>query len=265
MNKTSQIGDWIGIAVILFILFFFLLIPVPAKADWGKTGHRVVGQIAQDNLTPAALKAVTEILKGETLATASTWSDEIKSDSSYDEFKKWHYVNLPLDKKYSEVEHQSENIVTAINRCIKVLQDNKSTKEDKTFHLKFLVHLVGDIHQPLHVGRYEDLGGNKIYVKFFGENSNIHRVWDSDMINNYKMSYTELSDYLQSYKEIDFVQGDAVCWANESQDHVKEIYSNIEEQEKLSYNYLFNNFYTVKDRLFRAGIRLANILNKIYE
>lgn len=263
--KKPEIADWVGIVIIFLIILFFLLIPTPVKADWGKTGHRVVGQVAQDNLTPSALKAVTEILNGETLATVSTWSDEIKSDSSYDEFKKWHYVNLPLDKKYCEVEHQSENIVTAIKKCIAVLKDSTSTKEDKTFHLKFLVHLVGDIHQPLHVGRYEDLGGNKIYVKFFGENSNIHRVWDSDMINNFKMSYTELSDYLQSYKKIDFEQGDAVCWANESQHHVKRIYSKIEGQERLSYPYLFDNFHIVKDRLFRAGIRLANILNQIYE
>ena len=164
--KKPEIADWVGIVIIFLIILVFLLIPTPAKADWGKTGHRVVGQVAQDNLTPSALKAVTEILNGETLATVSTWSDEIKSDSSYDEFKKWHYVNLPLDKKYCEVEHQSENIVTAIKKCIVVLKDSTSTKEDKTFHLKFLVHLVGDIHQPLHVGRYEDLGGNKIYVKF---------------------------------------------------------------------------------------------------
>ena len=264
MSKLN-FADWLGIGFIILITIIFLLIPSPAQADWGKTGHRVVGQIAQDNLTPSALQAVTEILNGETLATASTWSDEIKSDSSYDEYKKWHYVNLPLDKKYCEVEHQSENIVTAINKCIKVLKDSTSTKEDKTFHLKFLVHLVGDIHQPLHVGRYEDLGGNKIYVKFFGENSNIHRVWDSDMINNFKMSYTELSGYLQSYKKIDFKQGDAICWANESQHQVKRIYSKIQGQERLSYPYLFDNFYIVKDRLFRAGIRLANILNKIYE
>ena len=251
-------------------LLILLLLPTMLFADdWGKTGHRVIGQIAQDHLTPTALRAVTELLDGETLATVSTYADEIRSNPAYDGFKKWHYVNMPLDKKYEEVEHTQDNIVIAIERCIDAIKGGALTKEQKAFHLKFLVHLVGDIHQPLHVGRKEDYGGSTIKLKFKGRkgsetNTNLHVLWDTNMIDDFKMSYTELSDYLQSYQKEDFTQGNAVCWANESQQIVKKVYSEVEVGDYLSYPYLYNNFYIVKDRLFQAGIRLANLLNSIY-
>ena len=263
--KNMDRGDVIGIilALIFMLMFFFVSDKAYAADDWGKTGHRVIGQIAQDNLTPKALMAVTELLDGETLATVSTWADEIRSDPFYDGFKIWHYVNMPLDKKYEEVEHTQDNVVVAIQRCIFALQEDWVSREQKVFHLKFLVHLVGDVHQPLHVGRKEDLGGNKIYVEFFRDGTNLHRVWDTDMIENFNMSYTEISKYLQSYKKVDFLQGDAVCWANESQQIVKKVYE-TEVGSQLSYSYIYNNFHIVKDRLYRAGIRLANLLNEIY-
>jgi len=251
-------------------LLILLLLPTMLFADdWGKTGHRVIGQIAQDHLSPEALRAVTEMLDGETLATVSTYADEIRSNPAMDGFKIWHYVNLPLDKKYQEVEHTQENVVTAIQKCIDILTDENSSREDQVFHLKFLVHLVGDIHQPLHTGRAADYGGSKIKLKFKGRkaeqtNTNLHVLWDTNMIDDFKMSYTELSDYLQSYKEVDFNQGNAVCWANESHTLVNKIYSEVEEGQYLSYDYLYSNFYIVKQRLFQGGIRLANLLNSIY-
>ncbi len=264
--KNWNDGDTFGIIFIGIIITIFLFLVQPAKAadgEWGKTGHRVIGQIAQDHLTPEALKAVTELLDGGTLATVSTYADEIRSNPAYDGFKIWHYVNMPLDKKYEEIEHTQDNVAIGIEKCIDALKGGALTKEQKAFHLKFLVHLVGDIHQPLHVGRAEDYGGNKIYVEFFKDGTNIHRVWDTDMIENFNMSYTEISEYLQSYKKQDFAQGDAICWANESQEIVKKVYE-IKVGDQLSYSYIYNNFYIVKDRLYRAGIRLANLLNSIY-
>ena len=267
--KKLNFADWLGMGFIVIMIIIFLLIPAPAKADWGKTGHRVIGQIAQDNLTPEALTIVTDLLDGETLATVSTWADEIRSNPDYDYYKIWHYVNLPLDKQYQEVEHTQENVVIAIEKCISVLKDKSVSREERVFHLKFLVHLVGDVHQPLHVGRKEDYGGSTIRLKFKGRkaeetNTNLHVLWDTNMIDDFKMSYSELSNYLQSYQKVDFPQGNAVCWANESQHLVKKVYSEVKVGDYLSYPYLYDNFYIVKDRLFQAGIRLANLINSIY-
>ena len=147
MNKGDVIG--ILLALLLILMFLFFGDKAYAADDWGKTGHRVIGQIAQDNLTPDALTAVTDLLDGETLATVSTYADEIRSNPDYDYYKIWHYVNLPLDKQYQEVEHTQENVVIAIEKCISVLKDNSVSREERVFHLKFLVHLVGDVHQPL--------------------------------------------------------------------------------------------------------------------
>ena len=266
--KKLEFGDWLGLGFIILMTLLFLLVPAPANADWGKTGHRVIGQIAQDNLTPKALEAVTVLLDGETLATVSTWADEMRSNPDFRPYDKWHYVNLPLDKQYQEVEPTQENVVMIIERAIEKLQSDID-KEEKAFYLKYLVHLVGDVHQPLHVGRAEDYGGSTIKLYFGGRKSNqsatnLHRLWDTNMIDDFKMGYKEFSDYLQSYQKIDFPQGNAVCWANESQELVKKVYAEVKSGDELSYPYLYNNFYIVKDRLFMAGIRLANLLNEIY-
>ena len=169
----------------------------------------------------------------------STWADEKRSDPNFDEYGIWHYVNMPLDKSYSEATHTQENIVTVIKKSTELLKSNSLSKEDKKFYLKFLIHLVGDIHQPLHVGRAEDRGGNDIKVNFFDKKSNLHSVWDSDMINNYRISYTEFSNHIVNINENNekLIIGDAEAWANESQDLVKDIYSTVKSGDRLGYEY----------------------------
>ena len=120
---------------------------------WGKIGHRTVGEIAQRQLSPKAEKKIKEILDGESLAVASTWADEMRSNPDFDAFSKWHYVNLPIDKNYEDVEHTQENVVTMIQRAIPILESPMADKKMKQFWLRYLVHLVGDLHQPLHTGR----------------------------------------------------------------------------------------------------------------
>ena len=114
-------------------LFFLLLLPLLAHADWGKTGHRVIGEIAAHHLKPKAKKAISALLEGRSLARIGTWADEIRSNPDYDAYVIWHYVNLPLDKRYEEVEHQGENVVTAIEACIKGLKDPSTPQAKKAF------------------------------------------------------------------------------------------------------------------------------------
>lgn len=162
--------------------------------DWGQTGHRVVGEIAEDHLSRKAKRKIKELLNGHSLAFVSTFGDEIKSDSRYREFYTWHYVNKPFDKNYQDAEKNPDgDLYTGIQKCKSIILDETSSRQDKEFYLKLLVHLIGDLHQPMHVGRAEDKGGNDFKVEWFYGKTNLHSVWDSKMINHYQMTYKELA------------------------------------------------------------------------
>ena len=120
----------------------------------------------------------------------------------------------------------------------------------------------------MHVGRSEDRGGNNIKVLWFGKKSNLHRVWDSEMINGYQMSYSELADNLPIYttaEQNDIVNTTVLDWMHESQSHAKQIYGSVEQDERLSYAYQQKHFPLVRDRLYKGGLRLAKLLNDIFD
>ncbi len=236
--------------------------------NWGKTGHRATGQIAEAHLTKKAKRSIALLLNGQSLALVSTFADEIKSDKHYKEYSPWHYVNFSFGKKYGE-EAPSEfgDLVQGIEKCITILKDDKSSIDDKQFYLKMLVHFIGDLHQPLHVGRGEDKGGNDIQVQWFRDGSNLHRVWDSNMIDYYGMSYTELSfnkDKLSKNQISAIESGNILDWVHESQALAKKVYASANTGEKLGYTYMYYNFPIVRTQLQKGGIRLATILNDIF-
>lgn len=256
----------------LTFVFLFLLIVGQSrgneKPDWGSTGHRTVGKIAESHLSKKAKNKINKLLQGQGLAFVSTFGDEIKSDHAYDKFYNWHFVNFPFDSKYEESKKDPKgDIVTGINYCIKVLKDTESSEKDKVFYLKFLVHLIGDLHQPLHVGRAEDKGGNDIKVKWHNKNSNLHRVWDSEMINFWGMSYSELAFNAKplSKAQVEAIEkGTLMDWTYESQTLAKKVYASAEMDEKLSYRYSYEHFEQVRTQLQKSGIRLAKVLNDIF-
>jgi hypothetical protein len=260
------------------ILLFLLLLGAGTSLfanDWGKTGHRVIGEIAERQLTEEVKEIVYDILDGESLASVSTWADEMRSNPDFDKFSHWHYVNLPLDKEYTEMEHTKANVVNIIERCILVLKSPSSNKEMKRFYLKYLVHLVGDLHQPMHTGRYEDYGGSKIKVKFKGRkgqenNTNLHVLWDTNLIDDFKMSYTEWSTHLvnkMSRKEIVPAMQtlNPVDWTYESHQYAKDIYKNTPDGISLSYDYVYKYQPVLEERLYLAGKRLGLLINEIFE
>lgn len=235
---------------------------------WGPTGHRVVGKVAQEALSGRAKKQIKKLLKGKSLAFVSTFADEIKSDNRYREYGPWHYVNIEPDKKYGEdTVSKDGDLVKGIEKCILVLKDKKATEEEKAFYLKLLVHFIGDLHQPLHVGRKEDKGGNDIQVRWFGKGSNLHRVWDSDMIESYGMSFTELSNNLPplSRREKKALQeGTVPDWIHESQQLAAKIYASAEKGDKLGYRYMYDYFDMAEQQLQKGGLRLAKVLNELF-
>ena len=169
---------------------------------WGQTGHRVTGEIAEQYLTPLAQEKIAEIIANESLAEMSTWPDEMRSNP--DPFWRkiagpFHYVTVPEGKTYAEVgPPEKGDSVTALNDFRKILLDDDASLTDKQLALRFIIHIIGDLHQPLHAGNGTDRGGNDVKVRFFGEDSNLHRVWDTNLVDHQKLSFTEWSDWLMA-------------------------------------------------------------------
>ena len=255
------------LVAIFLVISSQLFANVPAPY-WGKTGHRTVGEIANDYTKSKTKRKISEILDGQSLALVSTFGDDIKSDKRYNDFYTWHYVNMPFGVKYEDSEKNSKgDLVTGIEKCKSVILDKNTSKADKAFYLKLLVHFMGDLHQPMHVGRAEDKGGNDIQVRWFGDGTNLHSVWDSKMIDGFEMTYTELADNADeiSKEQVKFLQkGTIIDWANETQTFAIKAYASVEVGEKLSYNYSYESFETVRSQLQKGGIRLAKVLNDLF-
>lgn len=255
----------------LFLLMSFFFVSFSSKDEavkWGKNGHRTTGEIAEKHLTKKAKKKIDKILKGQSLAFVSTYADEIKSDRKYSEFYSWHYINMDLDETYATAKKNPKgDLVTGINKCVAVLKDEKSTDKDKVFYLKMLVHLIGDLHQPMHIGQREDKGGNTIQVQWFGKGTNLHAVWDTKMIEEWNMSYLELADNAKdlSKKQVEAIQkGTIIDWVDEVHELTKDVYKSVKVGENLRYRYSYDYFGTVRTQLQKGGIRLAKVLNDIY-
>ena len=255
--------------LLLFIGFLTTSLVFAKTPAWGPTGHRTAGKIAEKHLTKKAKRQINELLKGESLAFVSTYGDEIKSDKKYNDFYTWHYVNMPLDSRYEDSEKNPKgDLVTGINKCISIIKDDTSSLEDKTFYLKMLVHLMGDLHQPMHIGRKDDKGGNTIQVQWFGKGTNLHRVWDENMIEQWKMSYLELANNTEdlSNAQIKAIQeGTIIDWVHDTHKLSKIAYASVQIGENLRYRYSYDHFSTVRKQLQKSGIRLAKLLNDIFK
>lgn len=254
---------------IVFLLFLLAEITFANEMIWSKTGHRAIGHIAQQHLTNKTRKAINKLLDGHDLAFVSNFADEIKADQRFSEFSPWHYVNYPADKKYTEVTPSPYgDVVMGIQRCIEIVGDENSSHADRVFYLKMLVHLVGDLHQPMHVGRLEDKGGNDLQIQWFNEGTNLHRLWDRDLIDSYGMSYTELAATLPKLtkKEIKNIQqGDVFEWVEESQELANALYDSVEVGEKLGYRYSYEYNALLLQQLHVGGLRLAKVLNDLFD
>jgi hypothetical protein len=255
---------------IILLLPFFLLTKSTSEDVffWGQNGHRVTGKIAENHLTKKAKRNIDKLLKGKSLAFVSTYADEIKSDRKYNNYSVWHYVNMQLDENYEASEKNTEgDLVTGIETCIKILKDEKSSEDEKAFHLKMLVHLIGDLHQPMHIGKKEDKGGNDIQVQWFGQGTNLHSVWDTKLIEDFNMSYLELAenaDQLSKGQIQSLQKGTVIDWVNEVHKITNDVYSSVNSGEKLSYRYSYLYLETVRTQLQTGGIRLAKVLNDIF-
>jgi len=233
---------------------------------WGATGHRATGQVAEKYLSKNATKQLERILNGQSLAMASTWMDDIRSDSTYDYATDWHWVTIQNGETYEQsTKNPKGDVIQTLERIIGELKSKKLTPKEEAERVKMLIHLIGDIHQPLHVGGGNDRGGNDVKVMWFRVDSNLHRIWDSDMIDDSKLSYTELAESLDKPTAAQLLQWQKTSvrdWAAESMTYRKQVYDY--GQGKLGYNYNYRYFPIVRERLLQAGVRIASVLNDIY-
>ena len=241
----------------------------PSAFSWGKTGHRIVGEIAQRNLKPSTLKAIRKLAGDDDLSRLANWPDEIRSDPKMGFTTPWHYVSIPTGKTYFDQKRNKDgDLLEALYRFEDTLRDLKETKEHKLDALRFLIHMTGDLHQPLHVGLAEDRGGNSIRVKWFKVETNLHSVWDEELVDFEKLSYTEYASYLNHFSKDDkksWEKGTFIDWAKESQDLRPLVYDfDTTGSPNLGYEYNFKVKPTVELRLKQAGLRLAYVLNKIF-
>lgn len=249
--------------VFLSILATILLLP-QIGWSWGQTGHRVVGQVAMNHMSKKANKNVLAALGGEDVAMVSNWMDFIRSEKDKSFMSPWHYCTVPDGEHYSHAPEEGD-VYKMINQFIDELKTKQYTV-DEQFALKSLIHLVGDIHQPLHVGNGTDRGANDVKVEFFWKKSNLHRVWDSGMIDKQQLSYTEYTNWIDtaSKDQVMIWQNASVMdWVNESMSFRSSVYD-LPEDKKISYVYVHDHIAQVNQRLLQAGVRLAAILNEIY-
>lgn len=234
---------------------------------WGVTGHRTVGHIAEQHLTKKAKKQIDRVLKRESLAIVTTWMDEVRSDDAYDHTHVWHYVTIPDGESYETCEKESKgDIIETIERVTADLKKGNLDAKTESEHVKMLAHLIGDIHMPLHVGNGTDKGGNDVKLKYFWKDSNLHRVWDSGIIDGKQLSYTELAKSINtlSKEEVEKIQNSSVRdWVNEAM-VLRDACYQIGHKKSINYEYNYKHWPTVQQQLLKAGLRLAATLNDIY-
>ncbi len=277
-----------GLAAAGFVTLFVLGQASPSFG-WGHNGHRIVAKFAGTRLSSAARVAIHDLLEdSEDIADASTWPDEHKTPSD----APWHYVNVPLNKtSYSSefCDSQKSCVVAKIKDFRAILKDPNASASDKRRALRFVIHLVGDIHQPLHVADNGDRGGNSLHVQFFGHGTNLHAIWDE-----YLLFHDPSIDQDDLGKSVDegawvtrlakFTTAEKAAawtavkteeeWATESLLFAKKAYKtdpanpdssdDVNKGARLADAYETGGLPIVELRLAQAGVRLANVLNDIF-
>ena len=244
---------------------------IPAFS-WGQEGHRIIAQIAYENLNCRARKKVDKILGNHGMIYWANWPDEIKSDTIYAASIRdgWHFQDLDGGMSDSAVvatltdyPKEGGNLFRALDSITAVLQN----KQGNEHTLRFLVHLVGDWYCPMHTAHLDDKGGNQVKMKWFGRDTNLHAVWDSKIIESQGYSYTEYAAKLQ--REYGH-QRKAICRMSKEElllrnyHFTSDIYAYQQTWDGNAYHYIYRWHIPMEEQLYIAGIRLARILNEIY-
>ena len=240
--------------------------------SWGFKGHQAVATIAENHLIPQAKAQITALLGSQSLADVSTWADEVRNEPAFKSTAGWHFVDLPLGLSFEEFSKEvraqgEDNVYGAMQKARSILTHPKASRSQKIEALKFLVHFVGDAHQPMHVSRKEDKGGNTIQVRFDNQGTNLHSLWDSKLLDHQGLSVVEMSKQFDkaSPEDIQKWQADQpMQWLWESYQITTRLYAEVEKNNTLDEDYYKTHIGIIEQRIEQGGVRLAGVLNDIY-
>ena len=251
------------------LIFVLTLLPLAASA-WGPSGHRIIGEMSETLLHSKVKKKVTAIFGNASVAMTSNWGDEVRSDSTYDYTATWHYTNIDggLARAAFDTAALQQDNGQNIYRVITLTAHLKQHPND-TAMLKMLVHLVEDMHCPMHMGRAADRGGNTIPITWFGRKTSLHSLWDDMLIDFQKLSYTEYATHLLRVNNLRKIKFDGqpatiLEWAWETYQTTETVYASADEAGR-HYVYNFRYKSLLERRLVRAAEHLAALLNYIYQ
>ena len=237
---------------------------------WGPKGHDTVAYIAEKHLSKKTLKRVMEILDGHSLVYVANWMDNASHTDEYAYTKTWHYVNVdPEEGTYANSKKDAAgDAVTAINTIVDNLKSGELSLEEERAQLMMLIHIVGDIHCPMHAGRKSDRGGNGTQVKYFGKQKKLHSVWDSEIVESaHRWSYSEWQeqvDRASAKQEKAIAHGTPNDWIEETVILANRLYEDAAEVSNMSYDYVAEYAPVIEEQFLKGGIRLAKLLEEIY-
>ena len=252
------------------IIIFLAMLCITTAFAWGPKGHRIVAQIAYDNLDSKARKHVDNVLGKHGMAYLSTWPDEIKSDTIYPTSFTCHYQDLPGGMTDAEVvatltdyPQEGGDLFMALDSLETVL----TRQPDCHDALVFYVHMMADRFCPMHLAHLDDKGGNAVRMKWFGQNTNLHSVWDSKLIENKGFSYTEYANYLydvygKQRKEIlRMTEEETLLYTYHLTDSVYQYHPTWSGN---AYHYAYRWAEAAEYQMYMAGVRLAKHLNELF-
>jgi hypothetical protein len=250
-----------------FLLTLIFSLAVSQAFAWGQLGHYLIGLMAEKQMKKSTRKKVEKVLFPMSLSRSGTWMDEVRSDRSFDYAETWHYLTSNEGEYNPEIQEKTGDVYEAILRIKEELKKGGLDPKSEAEKLKMLIHMVEDIHQPLHVGKGNDRGGNDVKIEFFNQPTNLHALWDSGMIDRQGMSYSEIGCELyrrltpelkQKYRSASMQD-----WLKEAVSLRPMVY-NLPESKKISYQYMYENYGIAEERMIAASVRLAQILEEIY-
>jgi hypothetical protein len=242
-------------------------LPEHAAARWGRIGHRTMARLAETQLSSRARNEVRRLLGSTSMAEASTWADEIRE--SRPETSPWHYVNVPItDSVYRPEVHCREScVIGAAQQQLAVLRDRRQPAARRAEALKYVIHFIGDLHMPLHVGDRGDRGGNDVTVWYQWRRTNLHSLWDTRIIEAIGPAEEQFAGTLErrvrERHDLATIRAGTIAdWAMESHAMARDfVYPRLSPWLVITDGYAAEAMPHIEERLLRAGVRLAALLN----